>query len=394
MKTGERYNERTVFAVACTGMLLFGMAMLSLGTVNTYLTDRFSLDQLGVGSLAALLPFGIMAGSLIFGPVVDRFGYRLPLTVAAFLILVGDLLVTQSSTFPPVQFAFFLIGFGGGVLNGGTNALVADISGDKRGARLSLLGVFFGLGALGMPAVTALLLHVVSYKVIITGFGLAILLPVTFFLLTSFPTPKQSQGFPIKQGLALTRDRTLLLLSMVLFFESGAEGLVNNWSPAFLQSAGGMAVESSLLMLTILAASLAVTRLVLGAVLRKVQSRVVLVSCLATAIAGAGLLLLANGLVVSAAAMALMGVGFAAAFPVMFAYIGELFPSLSGTAFGIALVIALAGNTLLNYVLGLVSQFRGIGVFPWYMIFVLIFLGIFLWFGLRSFAIRISTPRS
>ena len=394
MKADGRYHERTVFAAACTGMLLFGMAMLSLGTVNTYLTHRFSLDQLGIGSLAALLPFGIMAGSLVFGPVVDRFGYKLPLTAAAFLILVGDLLVTQASTFPPVQFAFFLIGFGGGVLNGGTNALVADISGDKRGPRLSLLGVFFGVGALGMPAVTALLLHVTSYKAIITGFGLAILLPVTFFLLTSFPMPKQSQGFPIKQGLALARDRTLLMLSMVLFFESGAEGLVNNWSPAFLQSAGGMAVESSLLMLTILAASLAVTRLALGAVLRKVQSRVVLVACLGIAIGGAGLLLAGNGLVVPVVAMVLLGVGFAAAFPVMFAYIGELFPSLSGTAFGIALVIALAGNTVINYVLGLVSQFRGIGVFPWYMILVLVCRGIFLWFGLKSFATRTSTPRS
>jgi fucose permease len=394
MNAGESYNERTVFAAACAGMLLFGMAMLSLGTVNTYLAHRFSLDQLGVGSLAALLPFGIMAGSLFFGPVVDRFGYRVPLTAAAFLILVGDFVITQSSTFPPVQVAFFLIGFGGGVLNGGTNALVADISGDRRGARLSLLGVFFGLGALGMPAITALLLHVASYESIIMGLGLAILLPVTFFLLIRFPTPKQAQGFPVSQGLALTRDKTLLLLSMILFFESGAEGLVNNWSPAFLQSSRGMATDSSLFMLTILAASLALSRLVLGAVLRSVQSRLVLIACLGAAIAGVGLFLAGNGSAISIVAMVLMGVGFAAAFPVVFAYIGELFPSLSGTAFGIALVIALTGNTLINYLLGVVSQFRGISVFPWYLVVVLLCLGICLWLGLRSFAIRTSASRN
>ena len=68
------YSTRKVFAAACAGMTLFGMAMLSLGTVNTFLAQRFSLDQMGIGSLAALLPFGILTGSLIFGPVVDRFG--------------------------------------------------------------------------------------------------------------------------------------------------------------------------------------------------------------------------------------------------------------------------------------------------------------------------------
>ena len=45
----------------------------------------------------------------------------------------------------------FLFGLGGGAVNGATNALVSDISEKDKGANLSLLGVFFGLGALGMP---------------------------------------------------------------------------------------------------------------------------------------------------------------------------------------------------------------------------------------------------
>ena len=64
------YNKKVVFGAACVGMLLFGMVMLSLGTINTFLTDKFSLDTITVGSLAALLPLGILIGSLIFGPVV------------------------------------------------------------------------------------------------------------------------------------------------------------------------------------------------------------------------------------------------------------------------------------------------------------------------------------
>lgn len=381
-------QRRLVFIAACAGMLVFGMAMLSLGTVNTFLVDRFGLDPLGVASLAGLLPFGILAGSLVFGPVVDRFGYKIPLTIAALLIFVAFETVAAASSFAPVQAAFFLMGLGGGVLNGGTNALVADLSGERRDSRLSILGVFFGVGALGMPMMTALLLRWLTPATIIAGFGAAILLPVIFFLLIRFPAPKQLQGFPIKQGAALLRDPTLLLLSMVLFFESAAEGLMNNWTPSFLQHSGGMGIDESLYMLTLLSASLTVARLVLGGLLTRISRRAVLTSSLAIAVFGTVLLGVAPGLAGASLAIALIGIGFAAAFPVVLGSIGGLFPQLSGTAFGVALVIALTGNTVVNTVFGAASEKWGFGVFPWYLLLTLAGLALFLVFGLRSLAHR------
>ena len=381
-------QERLVFFAACAGMLVFGMAMLSLGTVNTFLVDRFGLDPLGVASLAGLLPFGILGGSLIFGPVVDRFGYKIPLTLAALVTLVAFETVAAASTFVPVQAAFFLIGLGGGVLNGGTNALVADIRGEHRESRLSLLGVFFGVGALGMPMMTALLLRWFAPATIIAGFGAAILLPVTFFLLTRFPPPKHLQGFPIREGAALVRDPTLLLLSMILFFQSAAEGLMNNWTPPFLQHTRGLGTGESLYMLTILAASLTVARFVLGGLLKRISRGVVLTSSLAVAVFGIVLLGVAPGLSGASVAVAFIGIGFAAVFPVVLGSIGGLFPHLSGTAFGIALVIALAGNTVMNTAFGAASAKWGFDLFPWYLLLTLAGMALFLFLGLRSMAHR------
>jgi FHS family glucose/mannose:H+ symporter-like MFS transporter len=383
-------HTRFVFIAACLGMLLFGMAMLSLGTVNTFLVERFGLDALGVASLAGLLPFGILAGSLIFGPVVDRFGYKIPLSAAALLIIAAFETVAAATSFMPVQVAFFLIGLGGGVLNGGTNALVADISIENKESRLSILGVFFGIGALGMPMVTALLLRWFTPTAIIEGFGLSILLPVAFILWIRFPAPKQVQGFPIKEGAALVRDATLLFLSMVLFFESAAEGLVNNWTPAFLQGARNLGADQSLYMLTIVSASLSVTRLVLGGLLKRMSRTTVLVVSPVITAGGVMLLLPTHGLFMVSVAMVLIGIGFAAVFPVVLGIVGGFFPRLSGTAFGIALVIALTGNTAMNTLLGAVSRTWGIGIFPWYLFFVLAGLVLFLALGLRSFAHRPS----
>jgi fucose permease len=180
---------------------------------------------------------------------------------------------------------------------------------------------------------------------------------------------------------------------MVLFFESAAEGLVNNWSPAYLQRGQNFDGNSSLLMLTVLAASLTIARLILGWALTVVRSQKILLFCLGSAFLGALLLFVATNSGTAVAAMVLIGIGFSAAFPVLFAYLGELFPTLSGTAFGIALVIALSGNTLVNYALGGAAQVWGIGILPGYLMADLGCLGVFLVLGLKAYSHRQSSTR-
>jgi MFS transporter, FHS family, glucose/mannose:H+ symporter len=109
------YKKNLVFYAACIGMLLFGIVMISLGTINTYLSVKFSLDEIQVASLAALLPFGILAGSLVFGPIVDRYSYKVLLVVCSVLILLALEILAFADVFPLIQAAFFLIGFGGGL---------------------------------------------------------------------------------------------------------------------------------------------------------------------------------------------------------------------------------------------------------------------------------------
>jgi MFS transporter, FHS family, glucose/mannose:H+ symporter len=241
--------------------------------------------------------------------------------------------------------------------------------------------------------ITALLLKQFTPVSIIAGSGFAIILPVLLFLTIKFPAPKQVQRLPLKEGLALVRDSTLLTLSMILFFESSAEGLMNNWTPPFLQKAGGLGTDESLYALTILAASLTVARLVLGGILARFSPRRILVSSLAIAASGAMVLLMAPGFTGAWIGMVLLGIGFAAAFPVVLGIIGGLFPQLSGTAFGIALVIALTGNTIMNSAFGAVSRQWGTGILPWYLLLTLAGLGVFLALGFRSLDKRLHGPR-
>ncbi len=82
------YKKNLVFAAACLGMLLFGIAFLSLGTIMSFLTGKYQISGETLGLLSAILPAGILIGSLIFGPIVDKYGYKVLLIISSLLLVV------------------------------------------------------------------------------------------------------------------------------------------------------------------------------------------------------------------------------------------------------------------------------------------------------------------
>ncbi len=356
--------NKKIFIAACLGMLLFGMAMLSLGSANTFLTEEHHLSKMTIASLAALLPLGILIGSLIFGPVVDRYGYKLILIICSLFISFSFLLISIVTELFWLRASFFLIGFGGGAINGSTNALVADISEHEKSANLSLLGVFYGIGALGMPFIIGALSNFFTNQHIIQFFAAIVLIPIIYFLIIKFPEPKQTQGVPITAGLRLLKDPVILLMGFFLFFESGIEGISNNWATTYLTDTGEISADNALFALSTMIFALTATRLLLGKILKQFPAHIVLFVCLLIAFAGSLVLLSFSNLTASFVGMVLLGIGFAAGFPVILGYVGELYSELSGTAFSIAFVIALTGNTIINYLVGIISNTVGILYFP------------------------------
>ena len=213
-------TRRSVLAAAYLGMLIFGIVLTTLGAVLPSVIERFGIDKAAAGTLFLLMSFGILAGSLVFGPLVDRYGYKGLLLASAALIFVGLEGIAFAPSMGTLRTAVLLIGFGGGVINGGVNALVADISAEgERGAAISLLGVFFGLGAVGVPFALGMLLGHFSYTAIVAGVGAVVVGAIAFIGVTQFPAPKQPQGFPLAQAAGLLRDPVLLVFGFMLFLE-------------------------------------------------------------------------------------------------------------------------------------------------------------------------------
>jgi MFS family permease len=329
------------------------------------LAERFHLDDNGIGTLTALLPFGILAGSLIFGPIVDRFGYKWMLIVCALLVFAGLEGMAFAGSRGYIQLFVFLIGFGGGVLNGATNALAADVSEGERGAKLSLLGVFFGIGALGMPSTLAALSKHFSLAGIVAGIGGFVLVPVLYFLVITFPPPKQkARPGAATSRFALLKHPIFLLAGLALAIQSGMEGMSNDWMTRYFKKvtlSGEHAAEwKTLLGLMAVTGAMVIARLVLSGLLKHMKSQTVLFGSIGLTAAGALLLMFATSYGVALTAALFIGAGLAACFPVVLSYIGDLYPAQSGTAFSTIFFIALIGNMTINKSFGLLAQIHGI----------------------------------
>jgi FHS family glucose/mannose:H+ symporter-like MFS transporter len=350
------YNRKFIFIASCLGMLMFGIVMTTLGAILPSVIEKFGIDKANAGSLMLLMSFGILLGSLVFGPIVDRYGYKALLIICAALISIGLEGIALTPTFWLLRIAAFIIGFGGGVINGGTNALVADISEKGKSANLSILGVFFGVGAVGVPFLLGVLSGYLSYELIIAGVGLVVILPLLFFIVLQFPIPKQVQGFPIKEGLQLLKEFTLIFFGFILFFQSGIEFTIGGWAALFFKEELVLDTNRAVLFLSFYWLGMIIARLLLGYLLNKISPVIIQFSSIGIAFIGALAMLLSNSLPVSVSGLFLIGFGFAAAFPVMLGYVGDLYAKLSGTAFSIIFVMALMGGMLFPYFAGVVGQ--------------------------------------
>jgi len=354
------FNRRVVFWSACMGMLLFGIALISLGSIAPDLKEKLSLDDFAAGTLFSILPLGILTGSLLFGPVADKYGYKILVFLSCILLSAGfeGIAFTESSGL--LKAAIFLIGLAGGSINGATNALVSDISGYDKTANISLLGVFFGIGALGMPLILGILGESIRFEKIVAAVGILSFLTGILFAVIKLPPPKIAEKIPVTGILAFFKDKVLILIAVFLFFQSSFEGLMNNWTTTYLADHLLVPQDEALYGLSLFVAGMVIMRLITGTILRNIPVRRILIASLIFVLLG--IICIKSGISsgVALTGFMLVGAGLASGFPVMLGLTGARYVSLSGSAFSFVLTIALLGNMLINYCMGVISMKYGI----------------------------------
>jgi len=358
-------NYRGLQTSIFAGAFVFGIVMSSLGSLLPALFDFIGFEKADAGRLFLLMNFGMLVGSLLFGPICDRFGFRALLAVSILLVGGSFALLAMAREYNAILGSLAVLGLAGGALNGGTNALLNDISPDRRASALNLLGIFFGCGALFTPFLIGSLLARAGLRLILVWLAVLTVAPFILFIAAQFPLPKHQRGIAAGAIGKLLGNPLLFLFALLLFFQSGNEFTMGGWIStylgerlsfeprvaAFVLAGYWGALMAGRWMVSRMAAMLSAHTLVIG-------------SALLALIAVAGLIL--TGSPAGAAVLvALVGLGFAAIFPTTLAQAGTVFAEFSGTAFSVIFVVALSGGMTAPWLVGRIAQNYGVGTGFW-----------------------------
>lgn len=125
-------------------------------------------------------------------------------------------------------------------------------------------------------------------------------------------------------------------------------------------------------------------RLFIGTVLRRVTERSMLTVSVLILVFSSILLYFTKSYWASSIALTLLGAGMAAGFPMMYSIVGKRHAEISATAFSFILSIALIGNMLINYLMGIIAKNYGIGQVTHLIFAEVIMMGLLLFFIFKT----------
>lgn len=366
-------NKTIAFVANFTGIFLFGISMVIIGSILPVLKVRFGMTDIEAGGLFSVLPIGLLIGSVSFGPIVDRFGYRGVLSVASLFLAMGFMGIAYSPTVSLLSLCIFFFGMGGGAINGGTSALVSDLSeGRAKIINLNWLGLFYGVGAFSMPFALSRVSDDSLIVVLLIAAVLSILSALGF-LIIKYPISVEKEKVSIRLIPQFIKNKLFMTIAFYLFFQSAFEAMVNNWSVSYFIDALGTEQNKALVALSYSVLGLIAMRLLIGSVFKKMNHHKIIALSLALLAMGT-LGLIVRISVINYLGMILLGAGLASGFPVMLGLVGEMFKEISGTAFSFAMLIALTGNTIINYLIGVLTNTYGMRVYMYVVAAVVLFM--------------------
>ena len=359
-------KSRTItFISVFIGILLFGVSMVMIGSVLPLLKLRLNLSDIIAGGLFSILPFGLLIGSFYFGPVSDKYGYRWVLATASLFLAAGFIGIGHSMSLLLLRVCILFFGIGGGVINGATSALISDMSSDdKKVANLNLLGVFFGLGAFCMP----IMLSTISennYVAVINIVAVMSVLVAFLFLFISYPIAVEKEKISFRLIPHFFKNKVFLIICLFLFFQSAFEAIMNNWSVSYFTEHLKVDQKQALIALSFLVLGMTLMRILTGGVFRKLSSKNLLRIAFVFLSLGALCLLVEQSwsYYLNIFGLFLIGAGLSPGFPVMLGVTGNMFKEISGSAFSFAMLIALSGNMIINYITGMLVDQYGVRSF-------------------------------
>jgi fucose permease len=231
---------------------------------------------------------------------------------------------------------------------------VSDISQNRRASTLNLLNLFFGLGGLTTPFLSANLLRRNSFRLCYT---VAVLAAITLVIhiLTPMPPPNGARSFDFADVGPVLGRPVLFLLALFMFLYVSCEVGVWNWLTQHL-IAQGIPDSRALNILSLgFALGLLIGRVLVSPILIKVPAPLVTLAAAILMTVTTFLMLKTSSAKMAGILVFLAGVSMAPVFPTTLAMVGDAFPRMTGTALGVVITLGWCGLAVSSRIIGAIG---------------------------------------
>jgi fucose permease len=339
---------------AILAIFVYGMIAAMLGTILPDLSARFHLTPSQLGQIAFMQALGLIIASIGVGPLLDNEGKKIGLVLGLAVITLALFALPQSKGFGSIRLYLFLLGLGGGIIVTAANALVSDISQDRRASTLNLLNLFFGLGGLATPFLSANLLRRNSIRLCYTVAALTAV-TLVFHILTPMPPPSGARSFVFSDVGPVLGKPVLFLLALFLFLYVACEVGVWNWLTQHL-IAQGIPESRALNILSLgFALGLLIGRVAVSPILIRVPAPTVTLAAAILMTITTFLMLKTSNPNTAWILVFLAGISMAPVFPTTLAMVGDAFPRMTSTAMGVVITLGWCGLAVSSRIIGAIA---------------------------------------
>jgi fucose permease len=332
-------------------VFVYGMIAAMLGTILPTLSAKFGLSNVESKFVAMAQAIGLTIASVSVGPLIDNKGKKWGLVLALSLITAALFGLRAANGYSVLIATMLVLGFGGGVLVTGANALVSDIGAERRATVMNFFNLFFGLGIMATPYTAAKILGGDAER-LATGAALMAAFTLAVHVLTKMPAPTGERGFKPAEMTQLLSQPMLYLLALLLFLYVACEVGTSNWLAKLLIAKGVPQEEALLILSNRFAVGLLVGRMVVAPILIKVLPQTVTLAAAAAMSGTTYWMLQASDAATAGVAVFCAGLAMAPVFPTTLAMVGNVFPKATATAMGIVITSGWLGLVLSSPLIG------------------------------------------
>jgi len=205
------------------------------------LGQQFGLSYTQLGALV-MVNFAIQVTvSLVFGQIVDRFGFRRFIVGAHIAAVVGMVWFAAAGRVPIDPYIVLLTGtmifaVAGGFLELLLSPILNAIPTDEKSSAMSILHAFFCFGHVAVALLTTVFLFVVgieSWPLVILIWATVPLVNIFLFALSPI-----AEAIPVSQQSSakkIARQPLFIVLVGAIFFAGASEIAFSQWASAFLE---------------------------------------------------------------------------------------------------------------------------------------------------------------